>query len=506
MESGEESNDYGNGPVKNKMRKQEVERKRRLRMANALDQIKDILQENTGCDLKKADKVEVLESTVKFLKERKQSQQEDSFCSGYNSCLVEMSGSLMTADDIDYNTKSTLLMLISKMSTTRHTAPAKKMIQDEKQRNNQVQQQNGNSKQQQIYQQQHSAYQQSSIKQEPFDNQISYLQDRQNRQTNDQSSFRQDPSVQRCNIKQHAPPQHHSYNNQSYPSNKQEYHPVPQQSNYRPHHPEPQHCNFKQPSNDMNSPLPSPVYPSNSTPQYHQQHQIHQLPANNRTPVTLQHQPYIQPEKRSPLSNIKNINPSPPSTQQVVIKKQTKGMKRCHSDTTMEKENFKKTRMEERQVAPTNTKIEFKPSPVENQAFHFPNNGSISVPANHTIDNTNIAVLQKNAEGKFTRISNIPLKALLGNIEVFKTKDLNSMSDVKIRPKQTKPVASYRTTDQSNKALSASHPNGFSFMKLLQEENIDSEGMNSYHKQKEQSDKCQVISMPPIGAYIVDSS
>ena len=29
------------------MRKQEVERKRRLRMANALDQIKEILQENT---------------------------------------------------------------------------------------------------------------------------------------------------------------------------------------------------------------------------------------------------------------------------------------------------------------------------------------------------------------------------------------------------------------------------------------------------------------------------
>ena len=29
------------------MRKQEVERKRRLRMANALDQIKDILNENT---------------------------------------------------------------------------------------------------------------------------------------------------------------------------------------------------------------------------------------------------------------------------------------------------------------------------------------------------------------------------------------------------------------------------------------------------------------------------
>ena len=29
------------------MRKQEVERKRRMRMANALDQLKDILQENT---------------------------------------------------------------------------------------------------------------------------------------------------------------------------------------------------------------------------------------------------------------------------------------------------------------------------------------------------------------------------------------------------------------------------------------------------------------------------
>lgn len=33
------------------MRKQEVERKRRMRMANALDQIKDILHENTVSSL-----------------------------------------------------------------------------------------------------------------------------------------------------------------------------------------------------------------------------------------------------------------------------------------------------------------------------------------------------------------------------------------------------------------------------------------------------------------------
>ena len=128
-----------------------------------------------------------------------------------------MSGSLMTADDIDYNTKSTLLMLISKMSTTRHTASAKK-IQEEKQRNTQQQQQNS-GKPQQIYQPksgQQLTYPHTNIKQEPSDHhhQISYPhslpQDRQNdyhvRQANEQTNFKQISSfsTQRCNVKQHA--------------------------------------------------------------------------------------------------------------------------------------------------------------------------------------------------------------------------------------------------------------------------------------------------------------
>lgn len=44
------------------------------------------------------------------------SDHAESFRTGYNTCLVELSGKLMTSTDIDYQTKATLLNTISKLS------------------------------------------------------------------------------------------------------------------------------------------------------------------------------------------------------------------------------------------------------------------------------------------------------------------------------------------------------------------------------------------------------
>ena len=409
---------------------------------------------------------------------------EDSFCSGYNSCLVEMSGSLMTANDIDYNTKSILLMLISKHSTTRHTAVAKKLLEDKKTEQQKQQERTCLSS---------SIQRDVSCGSEKCASTVINNQPQQvtpvNKNTsnqlsmpsNQQSTPVNQPSVPR---KQYQPPR--SINNQQKPV---AYVPIPQQCTaYQTQQQKPIQIISQQQQQQPPQPnsRQSPCYPQ-------QQHQ----PATNR----------------SPLSNIKNIQAEPSHSCSA------RGMKRSHSDTSMEKENHKRTRMEtavrkqtvyqQRSTTPDCSKIvEFKPiaAPAnEKQEFQFQQgvSGTPSWNNSCTIDNTNIAVLQKGADGKLTRISNIPLKALIGNLEVYKMKEPTTMpSESNSKQRSATTTETTKRAHLQNQAVK-NDQSAFSYMKLLQEESIEPELLNTFDNNKQ--NKPSNASIPQMGHYIIES-
>ena len=327
-------------------------------------------------------------------------------------------------------------MLISKHSATRHTAAAKKLLQDKK------------SEQQQLQNQTQSCL--LSKKREGTEKSV-------NINTNNLLP------MPRQNYQQ----PHHNQSVKYIPSHQQ--YTAAHQSQQAPHKPIP-----------INSQPPPLNIPTPAAPPSYQQ----------------------QPTNRSPLSNIKNIKIEPITQQSCHM---SRGMKRSHSDTSMEKENHKRSK---RSTTPDCSKVvEFKPiiAPTsEKREFQF-QQGSCSTPswnANITLDNTNIAVLQKGADGKLTRISNIPLKALIGNLEVYKMKESTATNET--NPKHTE-VKRNNTLNQNPKPNNQSE---FSYMKLLQEETIESYLLNTFdnnnNKEIKQNDQSNV-SKPHIGSNMIDS-
>lgn len=99
-----------------KCRKLAKERKRRERIANSLEELKNILYDSQITEHRKIDKVEILESAVKMLNSKKIADDEKSYVAGYNACLVEFTRHLMSAGCIDCHAKANLMNIISRLS------------------------------------------------------------------------------------------------------------------------------------------------------------------------------------------------------------------------------------------------------------------------------------------------------------------------------------------------------------------------------------------------------
>ncbi|XP_057292708.1 uncharacterized protein LOC130621440 [Hydractinia symbiolongicarpus] len=99
-----------------KCRKLEKERKRRERIANSLEELKNILYDSQITEHRKIDKVEILESAVKMLNSKNMADDEKSYVAGYNACLVEFTRHLMSAGCIDCHAKANLMNIISRLS------------------------------------------------------------------------------------------------------------------------------------------------------------------------------------------------------------------------------------------------------------------------------------------------------------------------------------------------------------------------------------------------------
>lgn len=366
-------------------------------------------------------------------------------------------------------------MLISKHSTTRHTAVAKKILDDKKSEQKQQQQQQTcitSSKQRDVGSNEKCTTVVNNQQQQPPVN------------TNTSNQL----SVPK---KQYQPPR----SNQQKPVT---YIPIPKQ--YTAH----------QPQQQKHKPI--------QIISQQQQHP-HNMPTSTQSSCYTHQQHHQSSNNRSPLSNIKNIQAEP--SQQSYS---SRGMKRSHSDTSMEKENHKRTRMEttarkqtanqQRSTTPDCSKIvEFKPitAPVnEQREFQFQQGvgGTPSWNNSCTIDNTNIAVLQKGADGKLTRISNIPLKALIGNLEVYKMKEPSTIPNVESSKQRSMTEDETKRVNIQNQAAITQQNNqsSFSYMKLLQEETCESELLNTFHNTKQT--KQNVPSNLPIsqmGPYIIES-
>lgn len=213
--------------------------------------------------------------------------------------------------------------------------------------------------------------------------------------------------------------------------------------------------------------------------------------------------------KRSKTDGIRQKN-TDHSTQQLLqpTHKVDEGQRNTHSrpsvlvPTTIDGDNH-------HSKSQTATKpMQFQPPSIEKLDFQFQSNAIKTLPKNCSI-NTNIAVIQQNADGKFTKISNIPLKALIGNLDVFKQSDI--ISNIEQRKNnhakhkqdnQTK--RKENTTSQHNQQT-----DNFSYMKLLQEETIDHELLKTNNTQQQLQHeiaplhtKGEIISLPPLNAFL----
>jgi hypothetical protein len=366
-------------------------------------------------------------------------EQEDSFCSGYNSCLVEISGSLMTATDLDFKTKSYLLTFISKLSTTRHTAPARKLSEDN---NNNCSGRNPRKRlsDSHLYQSPRRRVERQEFLDQPVTFEAQYIPD-------STQKSRRSPLL---NIQ------------------------------------------------NMNSGQTEELVNLSKAPNQNENRGVKRSRTESYEKENI---------KRSKTDSIRQKN-SDHSTKHILQSSHKTGEE--HRNSHPRPSVLVPTTTIETNPETTSKTVQFQTTPVEKLDFQFQSSAIKTLPKNCSI-NTNIAVIQQNADGKFTKISNIPLKALIGNLDVFKQSDI--ISNVELRKKQNikhkqenQPI---NITNQNPSSQYNQQPNTFSYMKLLQEETFDHELLKTNHTQQQLSHeiaplntKGKTVSLPSLNAFL----